>query len=210
MNHHPCIPGPPPPRLIYGCRWFPLSEDAQTYTQGRDTEVSTPNAYIRDPDLMRLRDVQMLQMKILGNSQKDIATHFNVDIHTVERAFSRIKQEGLARLAEDKVMDVLVPAAIDRFLTAITVEGDTQAALEVLKGLNILKKQPQKVEATAPPGEEDSLLIYMRKSKQLPAETAAHAPALLEDASVHEGELANETASAPAPAGDASHSERPD
>lgn len=150
--------------------------------------MAAPESLIRDPDIMRLRDVQMLNMKVLGASQKEIAAHFNVSLDTVERAFSRIKQEGLARIAEDDVMTRLVPAAIERFLTAISTEGDTQAALEVLKGMNVLKKQPQKVEAPAPTsGEDDSLLIYLRKSKQLPATPAQP---LLEAQPVVEGELA--------------------
>lgn len=149
--------------------------------------VGVVTSLIKDPDLLRLRDMQMMQMKITGSSHQDIATFFNVSLNTVERAFSRIKQEGLARIAEDRVMDELVPAAINRFLAAITVEGDTQAALEVLKGANILKKQPQKVEASpSSENEEDSLLIYMRKAKQIPASPSTP---LLEDTLPIEGEL---------------------
>lgn len=108
--------------------------------------VRVPNTtLLRDPDMMRARAALMLTRRLHGASYTEIAAEFRVSTDTVERALSLARRAGMITKFEDEVLSDLVPLAIGQFKKAIT-EGDTAAALEVLKATGLLLKPLEKAQ----------------------------------------------------------------
>lgn len=91
-----------------------------------------------DPNLQRLRDMMMIQMKLMGKTNVAIAKEFNLTTMTVDRSLTRAKKAGLFVQLEQKIMDELIPAGFKALKTAME-DGDAETAMELFKSLGILK-----------------------------------------------------------------------
>jgi len=92
---------------------------------------------LRDPDLRRLRALRMIELRIKGNSLKQIAEEFGVSTDTVDRTLSWAKKAELVVEAEDKILRELVPAAQNAILAVLAGTDDevkAKTALEIFKG----------------------------------------------------------------------------
>lgn len=91
---------------------------------------------LRDPELRRLRALRMIEARIKGKSQKDIALEFGVSQDTVERTLSWAKKAELVVEAEDKILRELLPAAHKAITAVLTGDDDevkAKTALEIFK-----------------------------------------------------------------------------
>jgi hypothetical protein len=110
--------------------------------------------------MKNLRALKMVEMKVMQSaSTEEIAAAFNVNASTVRRQLDYANRAGLVADYEDQILQGLVPLAITAFKDALA-KGDSQVALEVLKGTGLLKKQTDK---PATPQGDESLEIYIRK-----------------------------------------------
>lgn len=116
-------------------------------------------ARITDPDIRRLRALQMLQLKLTGHSMTAIAERFNVRSWCVKDELLWAKQQGLVQAAEDRILTELVPEALNAVKAAL-VSGNVDAALEVLKGIGLLGKNKQPF---APQASEESLEVHVTR-----------------------------------------------
>lgn len=92
---------------------------------------------LKDPDLRRLRALGMIDMRIRGRTNKEVAEAFNVSEDTVVRTLSWAKKAELVVQAEDKILRELVPAAtqaIKDVLTGTNDEVKAKTALDIFKG----------------------------------------------------------------------------
>lgn len=111
--------------------------------------------------LLKLRDMAMLQMKLTsGMTHLQLAEHFKVSENTVRRALSREAHKELVEQFEDQLIKELVPTAMKAIKDACD-NGDAKAALEILKGAGILKKQ-RDMNRIAEGGDGDSLELYLK------------------------------------------------
>lgn len=92
---------------------------------------------LKDPDLRRLRALGMIDMRIRGKTNKEVAKAFNVSEDTVERTLTWAKKAELVVQAEDKILRELVPAAQTAILAVLQgddLEVKAKTALEIFKG----------------------------------------------------------------------------
>ena len=102
----------------------------------------------------------MLQHKLrYGATAPEIAQEFGVSTETVKRELSYAKKAGLIVDAEDRILQELVPSALDSILTALK---DTEKPHESAKiGLDLLKgilPSFSKKQGPAAPGDSDDEL----------------------------------------------------
>lgn len=119
---------------------------------------------IRDEQVLRARALAMVERRIRSVPLKDIAAEFNVTIRTVERNLDYAKRAGLIVQFEDRILQELVPAAIETFKKAIE-DGNVEIAKEVFKGTGFLLRPSEKVPAKGSMdlAENESLEVYIRK-----------------------------------------------
>lgn len=93
----------------------------------------------RDTNHMKLRDKQILALRVAGAPIKEIQEQFGISRMTVHRSLTAAQKRAFQDFAIDKSLELLVPKA----LAAVSVkldEGDAELGLEVLKGLGIFGK----------------------------------------------------------------------
>ncbi len=105
---------------------------------------------ILDPQMKRLRFLKMLDLKIRGHGNKEIAREFNLSLKTVERTLTWGKRADLITQEEDHILETLLPLARSAIKGALEA-GDAKVALDIYKGTGILSKN----KAKAPPGAAD-------------------------------------------------------
>lgn len=118
-------------------------------------------------DVRRYRALLMLQEKVMGKRNADVAAKFNVSLLTVERELKWGREKGVLQNHIDKVMTELVPKAMSAIQVALE-NNDANVALEILKGMNILKKPSSA--APPPPEDTESLEYYMKVTRPKPHE----------------------------------------
>jgi hypothetical protein len=117
-------------------------------------------ATLRGP-LRRARALAMLRAKLTMNLSDDkVAAHFGVSPSTVARTTKIAIREGLLQQYEDELLNDLVPTAMKAAKDALE-NGDTQVALEILKGSGVLKKQIDRNKSVGE-NDGDSLEAYIR------------------------------------------------
>lgn len=87
---------------------------------------------IRNPEIQRLRAMEMLQMNVSGMNQQEIAEKFGCHRDTVKRSLEYAVREGLTQRYENQLIQRLVPAALSVIETAITDKKDVKAALHII------------------------------------------------------------------------------
>ncbi len=88
---------------------------------------------IANPQIFRLRALQMLQLIIGGLSQKEIARQFNVDIRVVKKSMDWLEKHGEFEKLEDKILKELYPLAAEAFRKKLTREAETGNDIEAAK-----------------------------------------------------------------------------
>lgn len=104
----------------------------------------------------------MMALRIRGSSYRDIATEFNVSEDTVERTLSFAKKAGLIASFEDRILQELMPAAIETYKKAME-NGNVAIATEVFKGTGFLLKPQEKAKTPVAEAEDSTLEIYITK-----------------------------------------------
>ncbi len=92
---------------------------------------------LKDPDMRRLRALGMIDMRIRGRTNREVAEAFNVSEDTVARSLTWAKKAELVVAAEDRILRELVPAAtaaIKAVLAGDNEEIKAKTALEIFKG----------------------------------------------------------------------------
>jgi hypothetical protein len=119
---------------------------------------------LRDDAMRKARALLIIDKRIReGLSLARIGEELNISGATVAREIDWAKRKNLVADAEEDILERLVPKAIKAFEAALD-NNDTQAALELLKGLNILRKQTAKpIDRPEPEHQEESLEFYVRK-----------------------------------------------
>lgn len=114
--------------------------------------------------LKRLRALKMIDLRIRGNTMETIEKELGLSPAGQKKLLDWAEKANLVAEAEDQILKELVPNALSRVNKAILEEGDTQAALEVLKGAGIFKKASDK--SSSGGGTHDagnSLEVYIKK-----------------------------------------------
>lgn len=144
---------------------------------------------LQKPDHKKARALKMLEKRILeGKSTAQIATEFGVSHATAQRAMSFAAKGDLIVSFEDTLLRDLVPLAQTAAKMAL-MEGNAKVALEVLKGVGLLRSTHTRTQTQV--AEEDALSRYIAQKRVQSQQ--------LED--THDGELAHPAALPPAAAG---------
>lgn len=121
-------------------------------------------AIIQNSQLRQLRDLKILERKITsGLSNKELAKEFGIYHKTVKNALSRIARSELAQKFEDQLLTELGPLAMNALKGALQA-GNEQVALEVLKGIGVLKKPGTPINQ----GDGDELELHIRAKRSRP------------------------------------------
>ena len=94
----------------------------------------------RDVAVRRIRAMSYMRDRLGGLSNGAIAKKHNVNVKTVAKTLTWAEKAKIFVELEDELLQGLAPLAIDALKHALAEKHDAQAALEVLKGLNLLKK----------------------------------------------------------------------
>lgn len=140
--------------------WFPPSHDGAVFWLAFFLSMGLT----KSDDIRRVRAKLMLQDKVLGMSYKEIAAKWKLSLSTIERELYWGRQQGVLQDYEDQININLMPDVIKN-LHAAVLNGDTHVALEIAKGMGVLKKQ----RSNEPPQEKDdeeSLEYYMKVTKK--------------------------------------------
>jgi hypothetical protein len=119
----------------------------------------------------RLKAIQFLKERLANKSAAEIGRQYNVDPRTVRKTLTWAEKAKIFVEVEDALIRDLAPLAVDALRSAL-VEGDSDVALEVLKGLNILKKNHPLTSKEVK--EQDDLVHYItqiRSKAELDAST---------------------------------------
>lgn len=124
---------------------------------------------IREPELRRVRALQMLQRRITGGTLEQIADEFGVTRETVSRQLKWAAREGLIEDHEERILNELVPEAIRIYSEKMKNDNDAFVARDVL---TFLTKLGDRVAARREHVEEMTLSAYMRLRKESKDESA--------------------------------------
>lgn len=104
--------------------------------------------------------MKMVEGKVMRNmSNTDLAREFNCSVDTVERTLSWAKKADIFASYEDKIVQELIPLAHTAIRDALA-DGNAKIAVEVFKGLNLLKSGPAPIGSTQR-AQEDDLASYI-------------------------------------------------
>jgi hypothetical protein len=107
-----------------------------------------------------LRALRIIQRLLGGARMPEVAQEMGRTVTTLKKELRWAERQGLMDDLKDKVLSALAPVALERVREAITSEGNTDAALEVLKGIGLLRKHA--VIKDEPASGEDELEVYLR------------------------------------------------
>lgn len=126
--------------------------------------------------------MKMIEGKAMRNmTNKALAIEFNCSTDTVERTLTWAKRADIFASFEDKIVQELIPLAHTAIRDALA-DGNAKIAIEVFKGLNLLKTG-QGAPQSAQRAHDDDLAAYIsakRDHAQLRENTIDVTPPLLE------------------------------
>lgn len=88
-------------------------------------------------DLQKMQAMMMINMKLRGMGNLEIAKAMNISKDTVERRLAFANKAGLFVELERQILDDLVPAAMKAIKTALE-DGDAETAMELFKSMGII------------------------------------------------------------------------
>ena len=124
---------------------------------------------VKEPEIRRVRALQMLQRRIAGGTMEQIGQEFGVSPETVSRQLKWAAREGLIEDHEERILNELVPEALRIYSEKMKKENDAFMAKDVLM---ILTKLGDRVAARREHVEEMTLSAYMRLRKEIQSEPA--------------------------------------
>lgn len=102
-----------------------------------------PGSLVCEEDIKRLRAMEMVAMRVAGETMATIGERFNCDPTTVKRHLTWAGKQGIIASAESRILDELVPLAINTYKTALE-NGDTFAAKHVLDKLGDMAERAER------------------------------------------------------------------
>lgn len=121
----------------------PELEKARRDRDGKMGNSMEGKARIMDEETQRLQALQMIAMRVGGQSFAKIGNQMGVSPDTVKDRLAWARNQGLLADAEDRIVNELVPAAIQAFKKALD-EGMYEAARDVLFGTGLLSKDAKR------------------------------------------------------------------
>ena len=122
---------------------------------------------VHNPDVKRLRALNIVQMKITGHSNAKIAKELNLSVKTVERELTYAHKARIFVDVEQRILQELVPRAIEAIKAALE-DGDSETALDVLKSIGALPDvRTPKTEIQSKESDELQLAIAEARNQKL-------------------------------------------
>jgi len=122
--------------------------------------LDTGRMPVVEPKFRRLRAMKMIEGKAMRNmTNKALAIEFNCSTDTVERTLTWAKRADIFASFEDKIVQELIPLAHAAIRDALA-DGNAKIAVEVFKGLNLLKTG-QGAPQSAQRAHDDDLAAYI-------------------------------------------------
>lgn len=113
-----------------------------------------------EPKFKRIRAMKMVEGKVMRNmTNTQLAKEFNCSVDTVERTLTWAKRADIFATYEDKIVQELIPLAHSAIRDALA-DGNAKIAVEVFKGLNLLKTG-QAAQGTIQRAQDDDLAAYI-------------------------------------------------
>lgn len=94
--------------------------------------------------LKRLRATRIVQDRIAGMTLKDIAKKYRRNVDTVKKDLQYATENGLVDQMEDRILNELVPLAIDTYKLKMTRDEDAFVAKDVLTNLARLSDKQER------------------------------------------------------------------
>ena len=118
---------------------------------------------LQNPQQQKARALKMLEKRVIeGKTVPQIAQEFNVSPQTAQRALSFAAKGDLIVGFEDTLLRDLVPLAQNAAKMAL-MEGNAKVALEVLKGVGLLRSTHTRTQTQV--AEEDALSRYIAQKR---------------------------------------------
>lgn len=118
---------------------------------------------LQNPQQQKARALKMLEKRVIeGKTVPQIAQEFNVSTQTAQRALSFAAKGDLIVGFEDTLLKDLVPLAQTAAKMAL-MEGNAKVALEVLKGVGLLRGTHTRTQTQV--AEEDALSRYIAQKR---------------------------------------------
>jgi len=118
---------------------------------------------LHNKDLQKIQAMMMVQMRVTGSSNVEIAKALNMSTDTVERRLKFADKAGLFIEYEQHLLQSLVPKAMKAIETALE-DGDAETALEVLRSTGILK-DPKAPKTQTEQSENDDLARAIKAAR---------------------------------------------
>jgi transposase len=146
---------------------IPLHLRPTTLTKKQRTSMDkAQSARLMDPKLRKLRRQQIVMSKVLGMTNEHIGRVFNLRRSTVAREVNEAKKEGMLESLNERIIEELVPDAIELYKRKMKDEDDAFVAKDVLKHLERLTAR--KDEKARQEGIQYSMDTYIRSKRELP------------------------------------------
>ena len=114
---------------------------------------------ITEPEIKRIRATEMVALRVAGESLEAIGKQFNCDPRTVKKYLEWAGKVGIIQGAETRILDELVPLAINTYKTALQ-NGDTFAAKHIIDKLGEMAERAEKRQAK---GEDRIFEAWMKE-----------------------------------------------
>lgn len=102
-----------------------------------------PGTIVTETDIKRIRATEMVALRVAGMTLEDIGKQYNCDPRTVKRYLEWAGKNGIIQSAETRILDELVPLAINTYKTAL-LNGDTFAAKHIIDKLGEMAERAEK------------------------------------------------------------------
>jgi hypothetical protein len=121
-----------------------------------------PGTLVKEEDIKRLRASQMVALRVQGMTLEDIGLQFNCDRNAVARHLAWAGKQGIISGAEERILDELVPLAINTYKTALE-NGDTFAAKHIIDKLGEMAERAEKRQTK---GEDRLFEAWMKEREE--------------------------------------------
>ena len=136
-----------------------------TFTKYRNNVAKKTALY--DPKIRKLRRQQLVMAKVMGLPTDKISEMFNISRHTVNHEINMARKDGTLEALNERIINELVPDAIELYLKKMREEDDAFVAKDVLKHLERLTNRKDEKEKQQQV--QYSMEAYIKSKQQLPS-----------------------------------------